>query len=173
MSVMPENQVFLASHTPYEATAWTPSGSGILTWSVFSIYRATLWSVGSLTVSEQGISNPSYALQFEYLRNISADYIIEASQREMLRLGLHTDANIQRWILAMRGIIPDTSRGDLLWIVFTPGQGVRFLSQKFSQSELLGEIADAEFCLALADIWFHPDCHSAKLRRSLLQEDAA
>ena len=170
---MPENQVFLASHTPYGATAWTSNGSGILTWSVFSIYRATLWSVGALAMSGDRISNPGFALQFEYLRNISADYILEASQRELKRLALHDAESISSWIAAMREIIPDTSRGDLLWIVFMPGHGVRFLSQKFSQSELLGEIQDAQFCQAFADIWFHPECHSAKLRRSLLQEVAA
>lgn len=179
---MPENQVFLASHTPFAATDWMPSGSGILTWSVFSIYRATLWQVGPLSmsaaaISEQPpvprISNPAFALQFEYLRNVSADYIIEASQRELKRLALADSAQIATWILALREIIADAGRGDLLWIVFTPSVGVRFLSQRFSQSELLGDIADADFCQAFADIWFHPDCHSAKLRRSLLQEASA
>lgn len=170
---MLETQVFLASHTPFGATEWIANGSGNLTWSVFSIYRATLWSVGALAMSEQRIINPGFALQFEYLRNISADYIVEASQRELTRLALYEQERIHGWQAALRDILPDTSRGDLLWLVFIPGQGVHFLSQKFSQYERLGAIEDSDFCQAFADIWFHPNCHSAKLRRALLQEAEA
>lgn len=158
---------FLTSQMGNDSPDWQQQGSGLLTWSVFSIYRATLWTAGSLELHENQPGNNAFALQFEYLRNVSADYIIDASQREMLRIASATDTAIAQWTDQLRTIIPDAGRGDLLWILFLPEQQeVRF----YNDEQLLGSMVSSGFPRAFADIWFHQQCHSPRLRNQLLGE---
>ncbi len=158
---------FLTSQMGNDSPDWQQQGSGLLTWSVFSIYRATLWTAGTLELHENQPGNNAFALQFEYLRNVSADYIIDASQREMLRIASATDTAIAQWTDQLRTIIPDAGRGDLLWILFLPEQQeVRF----YNDEQLLDSMVSSGFPRAFADIWFHQQCHSPRLRNQLLGE---
>ena len=155
---------FLSGLVGTDSPEWQQQGSGLLTWSVFSIYRATLWTAGPLALEGSQPRNAAFALQFEYLRNVSADYIIDASQREMSRLSAQPAPQLDSWLAQLRSIIPDAGRGDLLWIVFLNQQEVRF----YTHEQLLGTITDGTFPQAFANIWFHPQCHSPTLRQQLL-----
>lgn len=146
--------------------AWQSQGTGTLTWSVFSVYHATLWTSGPLVLEAGEPANPRFALQFSYLRNVSAESIVEASQREIARLAEPTLEQMQRWEAALRKVMPDARRGDVLWMIFERGQAVSF----HHADGALGRIADPDLAIAMAHIWFHPDCHSQRLRLQLLKE---
>ncbi|MFL9609481.1 chalcone isomerase family protein [Methylobacillus sp. Pita2] len=159
-------QDFFSSQNSDNSLEWHMQGSGVLTWSVFSIYRATLWTAGPLKLHNNQPANSAFALQFEYLRNVSADYIAEASQRELLRLAEHPEQLVQSWMQGLREILPDAGRGDLLWILFRPALDVGF----YKDGHRLGEIVDPAFCQAFSGIWFHENCHNPRLRKQLLKE---
>ncbi|MCB5185861.1 chalcone isomerase family protein [Methylobacillus gramineus] len=165
---MEDIQDFLTLQTASPANSWLQQGTGTLTWSVFSIYRASLWTLDSLHLVNNSIANQAFALRFEYLRTVTAEYILKASRTELQRLGHAPDQSIQQWQNALAGIMPDVVKGDIVWIIFQPGIKVSF----FQQTTTLGEILDPAFCTAFASIWFDPDCHSKTLRSALLQKPA-
>jgi hypothetical protein len=159
-------QDFLNTHAPQTAASgWQQQGSGILSWSVFPIYRATLWTAGALQIEGEELHNHVFALQFGYLRKVSSEHTIEASSREISRLHAHIPQEIlDGWLATLSRILPDTEKHDELWAIFDLNHGVSF----FSNDQPLGQIDDATFSKAFADVWFHLNCHSPKLRQALL-----
>lgn len=141
---------------------WSVLGSGVLSWSVFRLYRATLHAVGAYEPGKP------FIIDLNYLRRIASHQIVMRSLEEMRRL-LAPAGNLPvQWQEALENLIPDVESGSRLLGVFEPGSRVVF----FSGSDRLGEIADPQFAELFAAIWLDPRTRSPELRRALLGESA-
>lgn len=139
---------------------WAVCGSGVLTWSVFRLYRATLYAPGSFDPGRP------YAIDLNYLRRITADQIVTASVSEIERLRAPGASDLALWRDALAALIPDVTLGGRLVGVFIPDQGVVF----YSATQRLGEIPDARFAEAFGAIWLDPQTRSPTLRLAMLGE---
>ncbi len=137
---------------------WKVQGKGLFTWSVFRVYRMALHACG--------VFNPEkpYALDLNYLRNVSAEQIAQASVQEMQRISGVSEAQAQSWGEQLLAILPDVRLGDRLIGVFSPGTGVWFCNA----DRALGVIQEPEFAAAFSAIWLDPQTRAPKLREHLL-----
>ena len=138
---------------------WSVCGSGVLTWSVFRIYRASLHVSGG-----QFDSTRPFALDLSYLRRIPASQIVERSIDEIRRLRAPDNDTLTRWQESLATLMPDVSLGSRLVGVFDPLGAVVF----YFDSRRLGEIRDPQFAEAFAAIWLDPQTRSPELRAKLL-----
>ena len=139
--------------------AWAVCGSGVLTWNVFRLYRATLHAPRG----QFDLTRP-FVIDLSYLRRIPAAQIVGRSIDEIRRLSAPGEGTLARWQVTLATLIPDVTLGSRLIGVFEPGRRVVF----YSGSQRLGEFADAQFTDAFAAIWLDPDTRSPALRASLL-----
>lgn len=139
---------------------WQMQGQGMFTWSVFRVYRM------ALHVTDGYKPDGLFALDLNYLRNVSAAQITSASVDEMRRICASDEADLARWGEQLGRILPDVSLGDRLIGVFDPGKGVWF----YSAHALLGCIDEPAFGPAFAAIWLDPSTRAPKLRAQLLGE---
>lgn len=146
--------------------AWHLQGEGVFTWSVFRVYRMALHVLGEGDFDP----NRAFALDLNYLRNVSAPQIAETSVQEMRRISVCDESDLARWGTALGEILPDVKLGDRLIGVFAPECGVAF----YSQDAHLGDIAEPAFAQAFAGIWLDALTRAPKLRAALLgQVDSA
>ncbi|MCD8494466.1 MAG: chalcone isomerase family protein [Burkholderiaceae bacterium] len=138
---------------------WQVHGQGLFTWSVFRVYRA------ALHVTADGFSTDRvYALDLNYLRNVTAEQIAQTSVDEMQRIaGVDADT-AERWGELLLGILPDVKLGDRLIGVFEPGVGVAF----FNRDGALGDVRDPAFVDAFAAVWLDEQTRAPGLRAKLL-----
>ena len=137
---------------------WSVCGSGVFHWSVFKLYRATLYAPGDFDPSQP------FALDLAYLRTIDAQQIVDTTMREIERLSRCDASVLSEWKLGLSKILPDVKLGDHLIGLFLPNQGVKF----YSATNALGEVMSPAFAGAFAAIWLGPDTHSPTLRSALL-----
>jgi len=152
------NYTLAKSVVHYHPGAWQLIGTGIFSWSVFKLYRASLFALGEFDPGRP------YALELSYLRAISAEQIVTTTLREIERLCAPETSQIKDWAVALLNIVPDVRLGDRLVGLFLPNEGVKF----FSEHAYLGEIMDAQFTQAFAAIWLDPQTRSPSLRLQLL-----
>ena len=145
------------------ALDWQVCGTGVLTWSVFRLYRATL--------HVPGVFDPDrpYAIDLSYLRRIPADQIVGRSMEEISRLRSTDPETLARWHSALTALIPDVALGSRLIGVFEPGARVSF----YSDTQRLGEVGDPKFAEAFAAIWLDPQTRGPVLRAALLGQAGA
>ena len=142
------------------ADDWQVVGHGVFSWSVFRVYRIALHAIGAYG------DGATFALDLNYLRNVSAQQITEASVQEMQRICGIEAGVLQVWATELLEILPDVTLGDRLIGVFVPTQGVWFFDAEHS----LGSIEDPLFCEAFSAIWLDPKTRATKLRAALLGE---
>jgi len=143
---------------------WHVHGQGLFTWSVFRVYRAALHVCG-----ESFAADSLFALDLNYLRNVSAQQIVQTSIDEMQRMGDFDPDTADHWGELLLSILPDVGLGDRLIGVFEPGVGVSF----FSRDAVLGRIEDPAFVTAFAAVWLDPRTRAPALRAQLLSLAAA
>lgn len=146
---------------------WCVQGQGLFTWSVFRVYRAALHVQGEPALNPQTVLSgeaPPYALDLNYLRNVSADQIVQTSVQEMERLCDVDQDRLASWGEQLRAILPDVTLGDRLIGLFRPGRGVSF----FGRDQELGHIEDAAFAVAFAAVWLDEETRAPALRAALL-----
>ena len=105
-----------------------------------------------------------YALDLLYLRNLSAQQIVQTSTEEMIRLRPESGTHAEQWQEQLTKIIPDVGLGDRLVGVFQPGKGVSF----YAAEHHLGDIDSGSFAEAFAAIWLDEKTQSPSLRHALL-----
>ena len=121
----------------------------------FLIYEASLWTAGDEIA-------PPLALRLDYRRAVSGQAIVNASRREMRRLGA-PEAALERWTSAMEAIFPDVAAGDHL-IGLWDDDGARFRQD----GRLLGVVPEPAFAAAFFGIWLDPRTRAPALRAALL-----
>ena len=146
------------------AQTWTLSGEGVMSWTVFKLYRARLFVAGDYYDPAQ-----HFVLDLTYLRNLTAEMIVSASIDELNRLRQPDAELLKKWTDSLMQIVPDVGLDDRLIGCFTPQQGVRF----YDATGFLGEIVDARFAESFAAIWLDPQTRSSSLRQALLGENPA
>jgi hypothetical protein len=125
----------------------------------FSIYRAQLWAPEG-----QFKKDAPFALSLTYSRDIAGERILDASLKEMKKLGAPVDQSPQ-WREQLARVLPDVKQGDTLTGVYTPSQGAEFFYQNQKTGTLDDELAAFFFA-----IWLDPRTSEPDLRRSLLGE---
>lgn len=137
-------------------------GSGRLTFMLFHVYDARLWTgpgFDALNFAEEPL-----ALELRYARGFGNDDIAERSIQEMRRSANIEPETATRWIAAMKQAFPDVAEGDQTTGVQVPGVATRF----FVNGRFTGEIRDAEFTRLFFGIWLSPRTSEPKLRQALL-----
>ena len=125
----------------------------------FSIYRAQLWAPEG-----QYKKDAPFALSLTYSRDIAGERILDASLKEMNKLGAPVEQSPQ-WREQLAQVLPNVKQGDTLTGVYTPGQGAEF----FYQNQKTGTLDD-ELAAFFFSIWLDPRTSEPDLRRSLLGE---
>ncbi len=136
-----------------------PAGQGRLSWLGLHIYDAALW-----TSSDVFKIGSEFALDIRYARNIPSRRLVNASVKEMRRLGFDDANRLEKWTEEMARVFPDIRKGDRLTGVNLPGVGAEF----YHNGRLVGTVADEQFAFAFFSIWLDPRTREPGLRESLI-----
>jgi len=150
---------------------WAVQGRGLFTWSVFRVYEASLLVQQPLSVNaiETDFSTLSpFALDLNYLRNVSAAQIAQTSVAEMIRIGDVDPIRAVEWGEQLGAVLPDVSLGDRLIGLFEPNHSVTF----FSNDQYLGVVIEPAFVAAFASVWLGAKTKAPTLRAALLNLSA-
>ena len=129
----------------------------------FDVYDARLWTPPGFRYSLA--TQFPFALELQYLRRLEGGAIASRSLDEMRRLATLTDAQAQRWLLAMREVFPNVKEGDRITGVNVPGEGVEF----WVNGQRAGDVKDPAFANLFFGIWLNERTSEPKLRAQLLQ----
>ncbi len=141
-------------------------GQGRLRYFGLHVYDARLWAEGP--PGAEPLRQP-LALEIEYARALVGARIAERSIEEMRRVGDVRPEQAERWLEALKRLLPDVRPGDRLTGVLRPGQGAQF----FANGRALGAIDDAEFARLFFSVWLSPRTSEPGLRAQLLGAGAA
>jgi len=136
-----------------------PVGQGELVFLGFRVYRAQLWAPDGVFRE-----NDPFVLSLSYQRDIRRDQIVEASLKEMRKLGAPVEQN-SHWPSALANVFRDVSENDTISGIFRPGIGADF----YFNSNHTGSI-DPVLAKHLAAIWLDPNTSEPQLRQALLGE---
>jgi len=134
------------------------SGSGEFTWFGLRLYTARLWSGGPV----QGWQQP-FALELRYHVELSRDTLVQASLKEMRRLGA-APQQLDAWRGWLEAAFVDVRPGQRITGVYLPGLGCRF----YVDDRLRREIGDSAFAKAFFAIWLGEGARDQQLRARLL-----
>jgi|UniRef100_UPI00404790D4 hypothetical protein len=150
---------------------WVVQGRGLFTWSVFRVYEVSLLVQQPLSASaiETGFNTLApFALDLNYLRNVSAAQIAQTSVAEMIRLTDVDPIRAVQWGQQLSAVLPDVGLGDRLIGLFEPNHAVTF----FSNDQYLGGVVEPDFVPAFASVWLDPETKAPALRAALLNLSA-
>lgn len=137
-------------------------GSGEFRRFGFLVYEATLWAGGEDPL------RPPLALKLTYKRNINGRDIVDASVKEIRKLGVGDEAQLKGWGEQMASIFPDVRPGDHILGVQLPDEA-RF----FFNDRCIGTIDDPAFARAFFAIWLDARTSAPDLRAALLKRQAS
>lgn len=137
-------------------------GAGRLRVFGFQVYDAKLWAGPEFRAAS--FATHALALELSYLRSFEGRAVAERSISEMRRAAPISDELANKWIAALRGVLPDVKNGDRIMGVHRPGVGASF----WMNGKPLGEIRDAEFAQRFFGIWLSPATSEPALRSALL-----
>jgi hypothetical protein len=109
-----------------------------------------------------------FALDLNYLRNVSAAQIAQTSVAEMIRIGDVDPIRAVEWGEQLGAVLPDVSLGDRLIGLFEPNHSVTF----FSNDQYLGGVIEPAFVAAFASVWLDAKTKAPTLRAALLNLSA-
>ncbi len=150
---------------------WSIQGRGLFTWSVFRVYEASLLVQQPLTaaaISTNFNALSPFALDLNYLRNVSAVQIAQTSVAEMIRICNVDPIRAVQWGEQLGAVLPNVSLGDRLIGLFEPNHSVTF----FSNDQYLGGVIEPAFVPAFASVWLDPKTKAPRLRAALLNLSA-
>lgn len=136
-------------------------GARLSVWG-FQVYDARLWTEPSFTA--ESYLQRSFALEINYLRNVSGESIADSSLKEMRGIGSMTQAQADKWLTDMRKLFPDVKKGDRLVGIYKPGMGALFTFN----GQPAGELRDTEFASLFFGIWLSPKTSKPQMRLQLL-----
>jgi hypothetical protein len=142
--------------------AFRQVGSGELRYLGFAIYDASLWSPGGQFSGF--VPGEPVALSLWYKRGFSREDLLEITARAWKKLDTGTQAQRDRWLLALGSIWTDVEPGDNMTTVVVPGSETRF----YDQTGLKGRITDPAFGPAFLGIWLDQQSVVGDLRTELL-----
>lgn len=162
--------VSAATTAPLNIDKLNKLGEGNMQYLFWDLYHAELFRTPQ---NDQGSSNQSSnnqssqhnttALRLTYLKSISKNDLLKATQDQWQHLGL-PPTQTSAWINELSTIWPNVKSGDQLTLFITP-QGT---SQFYLANHLIGTIDDPHFGDAFLDIWLSKNTSEPKLRKQLL-----
>ena len=140
---------------------WQQHGSGQTRLFGFTLYEASFWTAQAPSGAHW--RQTPHALLLRYQRDFSGETLVDASLREMKRLG-STEADLARWKAPLSRVFPNVKAGETITGIHHPGQGALFLHQARST----GQIDDPELARQFFAIWLDPRSRDPELRKRLL-----
>lgn len=165
-ALAPAQSIAPASPAPAEVLREFDSprlqGSGRMRFLAFDLYEARLWTPAEFRPARY--SEAAFALELNYLRSLSTEVLVEASVREMRRLGSLTSQREAIWTPPLKAAFPSVKPGDRITGVHRPGQGAAF----YVNGQLRTAWDDPELGRAFFAIWLSPASSEPALRAQLL-----
>jgi hypothetical protein len=134
-------------------------GAGHYTWFGFQVYGAALFADNA-----RYVEGAPFALELTYARDFKGAAIADRSIDEIRKLGMGDEAELEKWLRVLTGLIPDVRRGDTLTGVAANGRPAHF----FHNGKPLGAIADERLRQAFFAIWLDPRTSAPGLRSRLI-----
>lgn len=132
---------------------------------VFKVYVAGLYAPGDVAPNEMLDKDVTRRLEIEYLRDIAADDINEATDQLLRRqLDEETYAAVKDRFDYFAGLYQDIDAGDRYAFEYVPGEG----GTLYFNGEKLGSVEGEDFARAYFGMWIGDDPMSAGLKRDLL-----
>jgi hypothetical protein len=144
------------------------AGSGTFRYFGISIYKAKMW-VGSRGYRAAVSDAEKFALELCYQRAFDGKKIAAASIDQIKKLQRGTASQHVQWQAKLEQLFPNVQSGSCITGIYLPQQGARF----YLNSQLLGEVSDAEFGTAFFAIWLDPRTTEPSLRTALLAHAAS
>ena len=135
---------------------YKPVGKARFRWIFLDLYDIKL-----STPSGEYREGSPLLLEITYLRKISRERLVEATEKEWKRQSI---AYQERWITRLLSIWPDVEPHDTLSLHMA-NDGI---SSFFYNNTPIGTINEKNFSSAFADIWLSSDTLKPKLRRKLI-----
>lgn len=108
------------------------------------------------------------ALKISYLRDISKEDLIKATQEQWQHIKL-TNPNQTKWLEKLNDIWPQIQEGNGLTIIVDSNQSSKFyFNDEVQTHQFIGELADPDFGPAFLAIWLSNNTSEPKLRAKLL-----
>ena len=134
-------------------------GTGKFTWFGFHAYDGALFSPEG--AYQEG---RPFALELTYARNFTGDAIARRSIDEIRKQGIATDAELASWLIVLKALFPDISKGDRLAGVMTATGTTQFLHNGL----MVGMTRDTRLGRAFFAIWLDQRTSAPEFRASLL-----
>lgn len=126
----------------------------------FDVYDVRLWSQAGFNI--QQYTDHPFVLEISYLRNFEGPTIAKRSIEEMRRVGPFSANQEGIWLKAMSDIFPNVGKGDRLWGVYKPNEGVEF----WSNQRRVGSLQDPNFGKLFFGIWLHESTSAPAIRQA-------
>lgn len=146
---------------------WPIVGQATLSWIWFDIYTAQLRTPTGQYQESQDVSPHPIALEITYLRAISRQELIEATQNQWRKLGIASTIS-QAWLANLQQIFPNLLSGDRLVYVSDGKDGEFFFYRQQEDERSIGKISDEAFNDAFLSIWLSPQTEYLMLRNQLI-----
>ncbi|MAR56689.1 MAG: hypothetical protein CMM93_05850 [Rickettsiales bacterium] len=105
-----------------------------------------------------------FALQLDYLRDVTGSEIADRSVEEMRIVGADNEVRLAAWHTQMKQIFPDVHHGSQITGIYTPDGPTYF----YGKNRMLGKVQDSEFGYWFFRIWLGENTSEPKLRAQLL-----
>ncbi|ELV8553102.1 chalcone isomerase family protein [Vibrio fluvialis] len=148
-------------------TDWPVVGQATLSWFWLDIYSSQLRTPDGHYQQDSDVTSHPVALEIRYLRDISRDQLLEATQDQWHKLG-YNESSSDQWLDALTSMIPDVKAGERLVYVSDGLSGQMYHFTQQGQQRLLGSVADEQMNDAFLSIWLSPKTEYPKLRNQLI-----
>ena len=145
----------------YGELAYKEVGSAKFSVLFWDIYNSTLYTKSGRYLHEQ--MPESLLFKIEYLKDITADELIERTVQQWQHLGI-PKSQYANYIPKLEGIWPDISEGDSLTIFVKENKSIFYFNDK-----QVGDIKEKDFSQIFLDIWLSPKTSQAQLRAKLIK----
>lgn len=155
---------FFAQATP-TWSSWPEVGHATLTWGPFDVYHSQL----STPEGHYQAAHWPQALSIEYLRSISREELVKATDEQWDKLGLLPKARQNGWSEQAAKVWPDVSEGSQITFLADADGGQFYYRAPHSVlTEPLGPRFSADFRDAFLAIWLSPTTQYPDLRKDLI-----
>jgi hypothetical protein len=138
-------------------------GEGEMSFLFWTLYKAELYS----SQPDFDIKRYPQALKITYLRDISQQDLIEATQKQWRELGLNLPDEGQ-WLKDLASIWPDVNEGDVITLIVDAQQVSHFYLSNNNDVTTLGRLDNQAFGSSFLAIWLSKDTSRPDLRSQLI-----
>ncbi|WJG20519.1 chalcone isomerase family protein [Vibrio furnissii] len=148
-------------------TDWPVVGQATLSWFWLDIYASQLRTPDGHYQQDSDVTPHPVALEIRYLRDISREQLLEATQDQWHKLGYDASRS-EAWLDALTRMMPNVKAGERLVYVSDGVTGQMYYFTQQGKQRLLGKVADEAMNDAFLSIWLSPKTEYPKLRNQLI-----